>query len=313
MIPHFHNHSRCLLYKTPGSSSARLTTQRAQARVLDAWGFAGARICGQAQGSACLRRLPNGRAGVDHTSQSCTTLCRTASRRRYAESARLPVRPAVGVGRTMRARCALAHTDACPESSSAARNSGPMGLDNVDHQRQLQILAASLPLAWMSLRARRRTVARSAVARFSADMEVITCAHVHVQELKQLTCCPFTRSSIKRVDPCTGSLASPLHVLSPSSSSTFKSFANSMCTFFTDLRDMCVSFREDAVKQLLGDGDPRNLNLLLTTYFTTSCGDPPLPSPHRDLQLSLFKIGDPPLSLKKPGPTVVPQTTGTQG
>ena len=34
---------------------------------------------------------------------------------------------------------------------------------------------------------------------------------------------------------------------------------------------------------------------------------------HRDLQLSLFKIGDPPLSLKKPGPTVVPETTGTQG
>ena len=102
-----------------------------------------------------------------------------------------------------------------------------MGLDNVDNQRQLQILAASLPLAWMSLRARRRTVARSAVARFSADMEVITCAHVHVQGLKQLTCCPFTRSSIKRVDPCTGSLASPLHALSPSSSSTFKSFANS--------------------------------------------------------------------------------------
>ena len=185
-----------------------------------------------------MRRLPNGRAGVDHTSQSCTTLCRTASRRRYAESARLPVRPAVGVGRTMRARCALAHTDACPESSSAARNSGPMGLDNVDHQRQLQILAASLPLAWMSLRARRRTVARSAVARFSADMEVITCAHVHVQELKKLTCCPFTRSSIKRVDPCTGSLASPLHRCRPPHRPLSNHSRTRRVLFLQSLRDL---------------------------------------------------------------------------
>ena len=134
---------------------------------------------------------------------------------------RLPVRPAVGVGRTMRALRSLTQTDACPKSCSGARNSGPMGLDNIDHQRQLQIPGASLPLAWMSLRARRRTVAHSAVARFSADMEVITCAHVHVQELKLLPCCPFMRSSIKHVDPCTGSLASPLLALSPSSSSTF--------------------------------------------------------------------------------------------
>jgi hypothetical protein len=47
------------------------------------------------------------------------------------------------------------------------------------------------------------------VAQFSADMEVITCAHVHVQELNFLTCCLCMRSSIKHVDPCTGSLASP--------------------------------------------------------------------------------------------------------
>ena len=59
-----------------------------------------------------------------------------------------------------------------------------MGLDKVDHHRQLQILAAFLPLVWML---RTRTVARTAVAQFSADMEVITCAHVHVPELKMLT------------------------------------------------------------------------------------------------------------------------------
>jgi hypothetical protein len=61
-----------------------------------------------------------------------------------------------------------------------------MDLNNVDHQRQLQSLAASRPLVWMPLRARRHTVARTAVAQFSADMEVITCAHVHVQGLKML-------------------------------------------------------------------------------------------------------------------------------
>ena len=81
-------------------------------------------------------------------------------------------------------------------------------------------------------------------------MEVITCAHVHVQGLKQLTCCPFTRSSIKHVDPCTGSLASPLLALSPSSSSTFKSFANS-------------SHRVgDLGTRPLIAGEPRYLNLL---------------------------------------------------
>ncbi len=185
------------------------------------------------------------RASTTRRSAVMYYICRTASRRRDAESARLPVRPAVGVGRTMRALRSLTQTDACPKSCSGARNSGPMGLDNIDHQRQLQIPAASLPLAWMSLRARRRTVAHSAVARFSADMEVITCAHVHVQELKLLPCCPFMRSSIKHVDPCTGSLASPLHALSPSSSSTFKSFANSTpCDSQQDLgtRVFLISF-----------------------------------------------------------------------
>jgi hypothetical protein len=108
--------------KTPGSSSARLATQGAHARIWDAQGFAYSRICGREQGSACLRRLPNGRAGVDHTLQSCTTSCRTVLRRRDAESARLPVRPA-GVRQTMRGRCVLAQTDSYPESSSAARNS----------------------------------------------------------------------------------------------------------------------------------------------------------------------------------------------
>ena len=174
---------------------------------------------------ACARgSSPMGvRASTTRRSAVVYHICRTASRRRDAESARLPVRPAVGVGRTIRSLRSLTQTDACPKSCSGARNYGPMGLDNIDHQRQLQIPAASLPLAWMSLRARRRTVAHSAVARFSADMEVITCAHVHVQELKLLPCCPFMRSSIKNVDTCTGSLASPLHALSPSSSSTFKS------------------------------------------------------------------------------------------
>jgi hypothetical protein len=220
-----------LALQNPGSSSGRLAAQRAHARILDARGCAGMRLSAHLWMSARERVLAaapqwaRGRqphiAVVYHIVSHCLAAARCRKRsstcpssgwcRSDDASAVPPVR-----------QCALAQTDACPDSSSAARNSGPMGLDNVDHQRQLQILAASLPLAWMSLRARRRTVARSAVARFSADMEVITCAHVHVQGLKQLTCCPFTRSSIKRVDPCTGSLASPLHALSPSSSSTFK-------------------------------------------------------------------------------------------
>ena len=116
--------------KTPGSSSVRLATQGAHARIWDAQGFAYSRICGREQGSACLRRLPNGRPSVDHTSQPCTTSCRTVLRRSNAKNARLLVRPA-GVCRTMRARCVLAQTDACPDSSSAARNSSPLGLDNV--------------------------------------------------------------------------------------------------------------------------------------------------------------------------------------
>jgi len=199
------------------------------------------------------------RASTTRRSAVVYHICRTASRRRDAESARLPVRPAVGVGRTMRALRSLTQTDACPKSCSGARNSGPMGLDNIDHQRQLQIPAASLPLAWMSLRARRRTVAHSAVARFSADMEVITCAHVHVQELKLLPCCPFMRSSIKHVDPCTGSLASPLHALSPSSSSTFKSFANSTpCDSQQDLgtRVFLISFYHRDPASTVSHGDP---------------------------------------------------------
>ena len=133
--PHQCNASMITLaaVKTPGSSSALLATQGAHAHILDAQGFAHLRdalICGRAQGSACLRRLPNGRPSVDHTSQPCTTSCRTVLRRRNAKNARLLVRPA-GVCRTMRARCVLAQTDACPDSSSAARNSSPMGLDNV--------------------------------------------------------------------------------------------------------------------------------------------------------------------------------------
>ena len=58
--------------ETPGSSSALLATQGAHAHILDAQGFAHLRdalICGRAQGSVCLRRLPNGRPSVDHTSQ----------------------------------------------------------------------------------------------------------------------------------------------------------------------------------------------------------------------------------------------------
>ena len=108
-------------------------------------------------------------------------------------------------------RCVSARTDTCPKSSSAARNCGPLGLDNVGHQRQLQILAAWLPLGWMSLRARPRTVARTAVP----DMHVvITGAHVHVQGLKRLTSCLCMRSAIKHVHPWTGSLASPHDALS---------------------------------------------------------------------------------------------------
>ena len=118
-------------------------------------------------------------------------------------------------------------TDACPKSSSTARNSAPIGLGNVDHQRQLQILAASLPLAPVSLRARPRTVGRTAVA----DMEVTTGAHVHVQGLKMLTFCPCMRPAIKHVDPWAESLASPLHALSPSSSSTLEELRSSR-TFF---------------------------------------------------------------------------------
>ena len=219
----FHNYSHC---RTNSWQLIRAAGRAACARArfgCAGMRFACARICGRAQGSECfMRGLPNGRAGVDHTSKSCTTMCYTASRRRHAESARLPVHPVVGVRSRTRARCVVspqcAQTDACPESSSAARNYDPMGLDKVDHHRQLQILAAFLPLVWML---RTRTVARTAVAQFSADMEVITCAHVHVPELKMLTCCLCMRSSIKHVDPCTGSLASPRLALSPSSSSTF--------------------------------------------------------------------------------------------
>ena len=197
----------------------------AHARILDARGCAGMRLSAHLWMSARERVLaaaPQWACGRQpHVAVQCSRVphlshCLAAARCRKRSS----TRPSSGWCRSDDAS-ALAQTDACPDSSSAARNSGPMGLDNVDHQRQLQILAIPLPLAWMSLRARRRTVAHSAVARFSADMEVITCAHVHVQELKLLPCCPFMRSSIKHVDPCTGSLASPRLALSPSSSSTF--------------------------------------------------------------------------------------------
>ena len=181
----FHNYSHC---RTNSWQLIRAAGRAACAHArfgCAGMRFACARICGRAQGSECLRGLPNGRAGVDHTSKSCTTMCYTASRRCHAESARLPVHPVVGVRWRTRARCVVspqcAQTDACPESSSAARNYDPMGLEQVG---QLQILAASLPLAWML---RTRTVARTAVAQFSADMEVIICAHVHVPELKMLT------------------------------------------------------------------------------------------------------------------------------
>jgi hypothetical protein len=45
----------------------------------------------------------------------------------------------------------------------------------------------------------------------------------------------------------------------------------------------------------------------------TPAGTHRCPSQPRNLQLSLFQIGDPPLSLKRPEPTVVPKPTGTQG
>ena len=47
------------------------------------------------------------RASTTRRSAVMYYICRTASRRRDAESARLPVLPAVGVGRTMRALCRL--------------------------------------------------------------------------------------------------------------------------------------------------------------------------------------------------------------
>jgi len=79
--------------------------------------------------------------------------------------------------------------------------SGPLGLDNIGHQPPTN--PGRIPFIGVDvLRARRRTVARTAAAQFSADMEVITCAHVHVQELKVLTSCPCTRSAIKHVDLC---------------------------------------------------------------------------------------------------------------
>ena len=51
---------------------------------------------------------------------------------------------------------------------------------------------------------------------------------------------------------------------------------------------------------------------LRTSAHRNTCGDPLLSQP-RDLQLSLFQIRDPPLSLKRPEPTVGPKPTGTQG
>ena len=135
----FHVHSRCR------KNSWQLLCAPSHAGCARAhFGCAGIRLLVHLWTSARerVRRLPNGRAGVDHTSQSCTTSCRTVLRRRDAESARLAVRPA-GVRRTMRARCVLAQTDAYQESSSAARNSGTMGVDNVDHQSNLHILATS--------------------------------------------------------------------------------------------------------------------------------------------------------------------------
>ena len=45
----------------------------------------------------------------------------------------------------------------------------------------------------------------------------------------------------------------------------------------------------------------------------TPAGTHRCPSQPRNLQLSLFQIGDPPLSLKRPEPTVGPKPTGTQG
>jgi hypothetical protein len=112
--PHQCNASMITLtaVKTPGSSSALLATQGAHAHILDARGFAHLRdalICGRAQGSACLRRLPNGRPSVDHTSQLCTTSCRTVLRRRNAKNVRLLVCPAgvftESVGQCGRAAC----------------------------------------------------------------------------------------------------------------------------------------------------------------------------------------------------------------
>ena len=84
-----------------------------------------------------------------------------------------------------------------------------------------------LPSAWTSFGARHCMVNRTVVAQFSADMSVILGTHVHVQEPKMLTSCICTSSAIKHVDRHTGSLASPLHVVSPSALSTFKTFSNS--------------------------------------------------------------------------------------
>ena len=55
--------------KTPGSSSARLATQGARARILDAQGFAYSRICGRAQESACGGSPMGARASTTHHSR----------------------------------------------------------------------------------------------------------------------------------------------------------------------------------------------------------------------------------------------------
>ena len=98
-------------------------------------------------------------------------------------------------------------TDACPKSSSTARNSAPIGLGNVDHQRQLQILAASLH----SLGRTARTVAWTAVGQATDDMDMALGAQIHAEWLKTSNLYPRMRSATKHVHPCTESLASPLH------------------------------------------------------------------------------------------------------
>jgi hypothetical protein len=150
--PHQCNASMITLaaVKTPGSSSARLATQGAHAHILDARGFAHLRA--HLWTSARERVLAAAPQWARGRRPHITVVYHVVSHRVAAVQCQKR-------SSTRSSSWSLSHdagalrdrTDnACPESSSAARNSGPMGLDNspacpVRHPGTLRSGACSSP------------------------------------------------------------------------------------------------------------------------------------------------------------------------